>query len=315
MLNNMDRLKVFFHVYTQRSVGRAADALHVTQPAVSQAIRKLEEEIGTSLFIRQHRRIIPTSAADRLHEVTAPFMENLATCLDTLHHGREEPHGELRIGAPPEFGKAYLPAMAAGFRQQYPGVTFYLKLGLTRTLMNLVGNGKLDFALVDLFLTDARQTSHSSLFHFEPVAEEGVLLVCSREYHDAHVNGEVTLEKLSKLDFIEYTRKNRTIEHWFAHHFNAPGTPFRTVMTVDNHDAVVSAIKHHAGLGVVASHLVDDELRSGEIVPITTRTDHILNRISLIHLQDKIPTLTEKTFKDHLTTEIGKLQLESLQAS
>ena len=56
MLENLDRLKVFYHVFTQGSVVAAAEALHVSQSAVSQTIHKLEREVNSPLFIRLHKQ-------------------------------------------------------------------------------------------------------------------------------------------------------------------------------------------------------------------------------------------------------------------
>ncbi|QJB55711.1 LysR family transcriptional regulator [Pseudodesulfovibrio sp. zrk46] len=307
MLDNLDRLKAFFHVYSLGSVVEAAEVLHVTQPAVSQAIQKLEAEVKSPLFIRQHKQLIPTSAGQRLFDVVQPFMDNLDSCLESLAYAKDHPYGELRIGAPTQFGKAYLPAILAEFRQQYPDVTFTLEFGLFETLVEDVRQGAIDLALVDLFLVDRHLIENPVLFHFEPVFEESVVLACSPGYYEKHIHGKPTLEMLTKLDFIEYTRKARTIAHWFKHHFNAPKANYRTVLTIDEHDAVVSAIKHGAGLGVVAPHLVEEELRNKEIVPVLTDKRGVVNQIALLHLQDKVPTLTDKLFRAFLVERIEQI--------
>ena len=310
MLENLDRLKAFFHVLSLGSVGKAAQVLHLTQPAVSQALQKLEGELGTQLFVRRHKQLIPTSAGKHLFSVVDPFMKELQTCLTHLDHSREQPCGELRIGAPEEFGKAYLPEIMAGFRKNYPEVSFHLKFGSPETLAELVGDGNLDLALVDIFLGANRLLTDKHLFSQEPLAEERIILACSQKYFTNRMEGETSLEVLLQQDFIEYTGQRRTIEQWFRHHYSRTKTWIRTVMTVDGHEAVISAIIHHTGLGIVASHLVDQDIRNGTIIPIVTPKKDIVNQISLICLQDKRLTLTEKVFRNFLVENIRKLGLQ-----
>lgn len=309
MLENLDRLKAFYFVYKSGSVGDAAKMLHVTQPAVSQAVQKLESEIDTALFIRQHKKLTPTSAGNRLYSVVEPFIHDLDICLKDLAMGQDQPFGEIRLGAPAEFGKAYLPAIMASFRQQYPNVSFHLKVTSPETLIDQVGEGKLDLALVDLFLINPSHAANTALFSFEPVANEKILLACSHKYREDNISEPLSLDMLSKLDFIEYSSQNHTIDNWFKHHYKTSRVSFRTAMTVDNHETVIAAIKQHTGLGIVVSHLVQDDIKSGEITPISPTKEDIINQISLVQLQDKIPTLTEKVFKRHLLTEIEKLGL------
>ncbi|RLE03892.1 MAG: LysR family transcriptional regulator, partial [Bacteroidetes bacterium] len=62
MLPDFNRLKVFYYIYSLKSIAAAARQLHISQPAVSQHLKKLEAEINTSLFVRLHKRMVPTSA-------------------------------------------------------------------------------------------------------------------------------------------------------------------------------------------------------------------------------------------------------------
>jgi len=159
----------------------AAKTLHVSQSAVSQALQKLESEIKCPLFTRLHKRLVPTAAGERLFAIVRPFMAELDACLKTLEQAKNKPFGELRIGAPVEFGKAYFPAISAAFREQYPDVTFYLKFGDAGTLLPMVEKGQLDFALVDEFLILNRFFGNIDIYHFTPIVEEKVILACSRQ--------------------------------------------------------------------------------------------------------------------------------------
>jgi DNA-binding transcriptional LysR family regulator len=307
MLQNLDRLKVFYHVFKLESAVAAADRLFVSQSAVSQAIQKLEREVNSPLFIRLHKQLVPTAAGQQLYEIVRPFMTALDAYLKGLGMAKDHPVGELRIGVPPEFGKAYLPSIVAGFREQYPDVSFTLKFGTPETLLPQLRKGLVDFALVDVFLTRNTHPGSLDMFHFDPVVEEEVILACSRQYHETRVKGDHSFAALLKQDFIGYTKELQTVKQWFKHHFSKKNIQVRSVLTVDSHRAVISAITSHIGLGVVVSHLVKEELNNGQIVHIKTAGPEIINSISLAHLQDKIPTLTEKVFERYLVDRVRKM--------
>ncbi len=304
MLQNLDRLKVFYHVFRLNSVVAAANTLHVSQSAVSQTIQKLEKEIKSPLFIRLHKQLVPTAAGQSLYGIVEPFIVQLEVYLKDLEQTKDHPMGELRIGAPAEFGKAYLPVIVASFRELYPAVTFTLKLGTPDVLLPLLRKGRIDFALIDLFLTRNAFIGNLDMFHFDPVVEEEVILACSRTYYENNVKKDTSLASLSQQYFISYSKDLYTLTQWFKHHFSKSNIVVQDVLTVDSHEAVISAIRHNVGMGIVASHLVKEELYTGQFEHITTSKSEIINSISLAHLQEKIPTFTEKTFEKFLVDKI-----------
>lgn len=310
MLQNLDRLKVFYYVFAQGSVIAAAKTLHVSQSAVSQAIQKLESETKTPMFIRRHKQLIPTAAGERLYSIVQPFMRELDICLRAFEQAKDHPAGELRIGAPVEFGKACLLPIVADFIEQYKDVTFVLHFEYLETLLPLLRKGQIDFALVDMFLTKSTFIGNLDMYHFEPVVEEEIILACSRQYYENYLQNDLSFTSLSQQNFISYKKDLQTIKQWFKHHFSKPNVQVSTSLTVNNHEAIITAIKHHIGMGIIASHHVKGELHRGEIIRIKTDNLEIINPISLIQLQDKIPTFTEKAFERFLVERIKVMDFQ-----
>lgn len=293
---DLNRLRVFVHVYENNSIVRAATELHITRSAVSQHLKKCEEELGVKLFTRQHTKLIATSRAKRLNDIVKPFLYQLDSEIMDIKQGHHEPIGELRIGAPHEFGKIYLPQIIAGFRHDYNKVTFSLYLGDTESLKERVKTGDLDIALIDVFFTENLMDLESETFNFKPIINEEVVMICSKEYFSEHISHDNSLKTLLKKDFITYRQNNIILKSWFKHHYKTRSPNISVVFTVDNVRAVVSAVENHIGLGVVPYHVVRDEVESGKIVTIPSAKDNIINNISLLQLQDKIPTIAEKYF-------------------
>lgn len=305
-----DRLKVFYYVFSKKSVIAAAKALYISQSAASQSIQKLEGELKTHLFTRMHKQLIPTTAGEKLFSVVKPFVENLDICLRDFQQAKERPYGELRIGLPVEFGKVYFPGIIATFRQLYPDVTFDLKLGDPSVLLPMLKNGLIDFAIIDLFQTQDQYSGFHNIYDFNTVVKEKIILACSKYYYEKKLKQNVSFRKLSQQNFITYRKDAQTIAIWFKHHYGKRNYSIKPVLNVNSHQAILSAIQHNVGMGIIASHLVRNEIQSGEIIGIKTSKSDITNRMALTQLLDKLQTFTEKVFIKFLLKEIELIGLE-----
>ena len=304
MLPDLNRIKVFYFVFRGLSVALAAKELNISPSAVSQALAKLEGELKVPLFTRLHRKLVPTSAGEQLFNIVSPFIKDLENGIETILKAKDVPSGVLRIGSPIEFGKSYFPGVFAAFRQKYPEVIFTMKLGDPSEIFPMIGSGELDFGLVDIFLTRDQVLGDLGQFSIESLIDEEVILACSKAYYDKEIKGDHSFDNLVKKEFISYQKTSLTLRNWFKYHFNRFSLELNRVMTVDSHQAVINGILHHLGMGVIARHIVASEIARGEIVPVHTGKKDVINKISLVQLQDKVPSLTEKTFITFLTRDI-----------
>ena len=306
MLPDFNRLKVFYFVFKGKSVASAANELNITPSAVSQNLSKFESELKETLFTRMHKKIVPTSAGEQLFSILSPFMTDLEKGIKDIRQAKKKPSGLLRIGSPIEFGKSYFPAMFATFRDQYPEVVFSLKLGDPSVIFPMIRNGELDFGLVDVFLTREQVLGDFGIYSIEPIIEEEVILGCSKAYYDREINGDHSFENLVQKEYISYEKSSLTLRNWYKYHFNKFSIELNRVLIVDSHQAVISGIKNSLGLGVIAAHIVSKDIKKGLIVPVRTTKKDVINKISLVLLQDKVPNLTEKTFINAFKDDILK---------
>jgi LysR family transcriptional regulator, transcription activator of glutamate synthase operon len=126
---------------------KAAERLHIAQPAVSAQIRRLEAELGTALLQRTTRRVALTYAGEL-------FLARARKVLDQLDRARADldelsavRRGQVRIGATQIFGSLDLPAALAQFRHRYPGVSLALQTGLIAELLDTLNAGEVDLVL------------------------------------------------------------------------------------------------------------------------------------------------------------------------
>ena len=308
MLPDLNRLQVFYHVYHLNSINAAARALHLTQPAISQQIKKLELELQTPLFTRMHKKIIPTSAAERLFSIIRPFMQDIADNIKYIAKPLNKPFGPLSIGAPIEFGKQVLPKICQGFRQKYRDVTLRFRLDEPDVILGLVRDGTLDFALVDYFSDKDQFLGRPDLYRIEPVAKEIWVLACSVYYHDTFIRGDYAFENLERQTLLTDEYEPVILRHWFWHHFKKVPPELNIVMAIDSHQALLSCIRLGMGLAVTARHIIEPEIESGAMKVISTTEKNIVSKISLVQLAQKKNTLTEQVFQDYLKAKIMDTQ-------
>ena len=306
MLPDFDRLRVFYYIYLHNSIVAASRSLHLTQPAVSQQLQKLEAEIQTTLFIRLHKKLIPTEAAKRLFALVQPFMDSLQEGLEDIRQPLDRPAGLLRIGAPREFGKEYLPLLGHAFRQSYPEVRFSFSFDENAPLLAKLKNGDLDFVLLDVFMPKGQFLDTPHMFSIDALIEEELILVCSRDYYQREIQRDHSFDNLTRKDYISDEDELMILSHWFRHHFKKMPAKLNVVMTTNSHEALISGIRLGMGLGLTSAHLVYADLSGGGIVPLKTPKKNSLSWISLVQLQDKVPSLTEKSFISHLKQGIQK---------
>ncbi|TIH13066.1 LysR family transcriptional regulator [Marinifilum sp. JC120] len=305
MLPDLNRLKVFFHIFNEQSSTRAAKQLHITQSGVSQHLKKLEDELQTELFTRVNRRLVPTAAGKQLYKIVQGFMSELEQGVRHINDGLDTPSGPLRIGAPIEFGKIYLPPVFGSFRRKYPGVTMQLDLDEPKVLFSKVANGELDFAYIDILPFFMDTPGGTSAYSIKPVVREEFVLACSKKYYRARING-TNYDQLKKLDFIGYKDDIALFRSWFKLHFEREPQQLNLVFIADSSEAIVSAIKAGIGAGITVSHLMNREINAGEIIAIRPGKEKLQNTISCVQFKDKQSTITERAFQEHLRMELNK---------
>lgn len=300
MLPDFNRLKVFYHVYRLLSMAAASEFLHLSPSAVSQHIQKLEDELRTPLFTRLPRKLVATPAGDRLFAILQPFVLGLEQSLQEIQCSHHQPGGLLRLGAPAAFGESVLPRYMATYRKRYSEVRFHLQLGHPSLLLPAVRQGKLDFAFTDIFSSQDLDAAAKGGLSSRPFIEEELILICSTPYFQNQIKDKKIPRVFHQVAFIAYDPFAPALRNWLKHHYGMLQVKPDIVLSVESVRAVITAIEHHLGLGVVPAHLVQTGLEQGVLTCIGSDRNALINRIAVVQLANKVPTITEKSFVSHV---------------
>lgn len=141
-------LRYFLAVAEQASFTAAASQLNIAQPAVSMAVKKLEEELELTLFHRHERQISLTDEGRVLLPHARQILQALADAELEMRELHELQSGEVRIGIPSMLGSYYFPPILMAFRHRYPQLRLSVVEAGTRQLQQMIYNGDIDMGVI-----------------------------------------------------------------------------------------------------------------------------------------------------------------------
>src|SRR4030095_13747354 len=151
----LTELKYIVAVARERHFGRAADACFVSQPTLSVAIKKLEDELGMPLFERRSNDVTLTDAGERIVAQAQRVLDEAARIKEIAKSGKDPLSGPLRLGVIYTIGPYLLPSLVRQLLKDAPQMPLLLTENYTVKLVDLLKNGEIDVAIMALPLPEA----------------------------------------------------------------------------------------------------------------------------------------------------------------
>lgn len=190
------QLQYFFEVAKAQSISKAAETLHISQPALSKMIKNLEAELGMTLLIRTNKASELTDAGMVVFEYAKKISQDMKDMKTILHDLTELKRGEIHFGLPPIIGSLFFPNVLAAFHNSYPNINIMITEYGGAKIAKSVAEGELDLAVTVLPIDEA-------LFDAYPIVEENMQLVLHRD-HILSSRTTVDLRELEQEEFIFY---------------------------------------------------------------------------------------------------------------
>jgi DNA-binding transcriptional LysR family regulator len=252
------RLKVFRAVARHLSFTRAAEELLLTQPAVTQQIKALEEDYGVPLFDRSGGRIALTAAGATL----LPFAEQLKSISDeafeAVTSAAGEHAGKLALGASQTIGQYLLPNLVAGFLHEYPRVAITAISGNTDAMLEAVASHKVQLALIE-------GPTQRQDFHLEPFLKDRMVLVVSAGHEWAGAEIELDALRDAPLLMREFGSGSRRVVEQALARRGLRTKDLKTIMELDSTEGLLSAVEAGLGVTFVSRWAVRNQLALGTL--------------------------------------------------
>ncbi|BCB25499.1 transcriptional regulator [Sulfurimicrobium lacus] len=298
------QLKVFEAVARQRSFSRAAESLHLSQPAVSMQVKQLEESVGLPLFEQMGKKIFLTEAGQEMFHYSRSIAEQLDEMEGVLSRMKGLELGRLKITVV-STANYFAPQLLANFCQRHPAVTINLDVTNREVLLQQLANNETDLAIMGQPPEGQDLTAES--FMLNP------LVVIASPNHALAGKKNIPVQQLSGETFLVREAGSGTrsaMERFFQEH----GIAFNTGMVMSTNEAIKQAVQAGMGLGIVSLHTVALELETRRLAILDVESFPIVRHWFVVHRQNKRLSPVAAGFKEFLQHEAAQL-MEKAQAS
>jgi DNA-binding transcriptional LysR family regulator len=264
MEQNLSFYNIFNSVAETGNISRAAKQLFISQPAVSKAIQSLEDNLGTTLFIRNSRGVKLTEEGLLLYEHTKNAFDTLSRAEESIKRIQELGIGHLRIGASSTLCKYLLLPYLDGFVRENPHVKITIDNQSSSHTLKMLENNELDIGLV-------AKPSGSDVFLFHTLGEIEDIFVATRSYLDNLTLRENSADIFSSANIMLLDEENisrKYIENYFKTNSIEP----KHILEISSMDLLIEFAKTSLGVACVIKEFVLSELKAGTLVQVPLKT-------------------------------------------
>jgi DNA-binding transcriptional LysR family regulator len=267
------QLETFLAVAEERSFSRAAARLHRTQPAVSQAIAKLEGELGEVLFERSSRDGTLTDAGGVLREYAAKLLNLRTEAEGALTELRELHRGKLSLAAN-EYTCLYLLPLLDVFRRRNPRIKVTVQRSLASRIADDVLMHSVEIGVLS-FRPDDAQVQSTVVYRDE-------LTLVVNPLHPFAKAGEVTIRQLGTQNFVAHNilspQRQKVIQA-----FRKYNTPLQMGVELPSLDAIKRFVEMGNGVALVPGLTLRTELERGSLVRVRVKELQIERKLRLVY--------------------------------
>ncbi len=266
------QLRAFHYVAISGGFSRAAEALFLTQPAISDQVRKLEEEYDILLFNRHKKQVTLTRQGQKLLEITHRMFDTEQQALDLLSETRSLRSGTLRIVAD---AAHHLLHILGKFREKYPGIQITMRGGNTETVIASLYAYEADIGVLG-------EIPEGRDFDILRLNSTPIIAFVARD-HPIASRKSMSFEELTNYPLVMRERGSKT-RHKLEAMAAGVGVALRPAIEAEGREAVREIVASGAGVGFVSEAEFG---RDGRLVPVIIDAPEMLMDEALICLRER----------------------------
>ena len=294
----LELYRVFKEVAEVGNITAAAQALYISQSAVSQSIKQLENDLQTRLFSRNSRGVTLTAEGRMLYEYVRSAMGLLETGEEKLSQTRELQMGQLTIGASDTVTSQFLLPYLDTFHKQHPAIHIQIVSGRSHKVLGLLRSGKVDIAFASTPADDAG-------LRIYPCFDTHAIFVAGAEY-PCDFRHVYTLEEIAAFPLILLERKASSrlyLERFFLQN----GLKLNPEIELGARSLLVDLAAIGFGVAGVTEEFVRKELDSGRLKKLKTSFEIPARSVDMCLLSDVPQSAAAERFTDFVKDSLSKL--------
>jgi DNA-binding transcriptional LysR family regulator len=290
----LTQLRIFVAAAEAGSFSRAAEALHLSQSAVSQNVRALERALDTQLFVRQGRAIHLSEAGQALLPLAHETLRDARLIVETMNSLQEQVAGELELGCSTTSGKYLLPGLVAAFRQEHPAVRASINILSRQAVIERVLDGRLGLGVV------SKQVEHR-LLEYHPFFEDRIVLIVPADHPWAGYGRALPADIPDQPLIVREAQSGTTdlVLSGLAQHEIRPEM-LNVVMEIGNAEAIEMAVEEGIGIAFVSELVAARGLAHGRIRVVAVEGLDLWRSIYMLRNVEATPTRAQRALWTYL---------------
>src|SRR3984885_6214284 len=275
----VESFKVFRDLVESRSLSKAASLNFITQSAVSQQIRAMEERFRVPLIERSNKRFGLTREGQLLYEASKEIVCQFDSLQHQLSEMRNIVSGTIRLSTVYSIGLHELPPYLKKFLREFPSVNVHVEYRRSNQVYDEVSEGTSDLGLVAFPV-------QKKTLKVEPFRKDRLVLICIPS-HELAKEGEISVDRLKKEKFIGFEPDIPT---------RKAGLEVNPVMEFDNIETVKRAVEIGAGVSIVPSATVEQEVHDGTLASVEFKGPPYYRPLGIIYKAGRVLSPAMKRF-------------------
>lgn len=281
----LKHMKIFVAVYQQKSITKASQKLHISQPAVSVSIKELEDYYGVALFERMSHRLCVTEAGKRLYDyalhIVSLFDDMEAVIRDWDKVGR------IRIGASITIGTQLMPRLVKRFKDTHRMMDVYVAVDSSEVIEKKILSNQIDFGLIEGGV-------HYESLVSEPFSTDDLVVVCGKD-HPLAKRDSVSIEDLMSVPFLSREKNSGTreiAENVLCQHDCSVKLAWESTST----QAIVNAVVEGLGFSILPESIVRGYQNHTRLKYLNVEGLSFSRRFLVVYHRNKYLTTAENGF-------------------
>jgi len=283
-MTNLNLYRIFCEVAKQKNITKASEALFVSQPAVSSAIKELEASLGGQLFIRQNKGVLLTSYGHDIYQKIAPSLEKLEEIEHYFDDVKALQYGFLRIGTNTSNTNQIISAYLTKFASIYPNVKIRMTRDSQENLIKQLSEQQIDIVYID----------NEEIGDFNIVESYNIeyQLIGNKDFYEKYLNNPIDAENFPVEDIILPNQIN-TSRKLIENYLKQQNIQIKPKYEVDNYTILYELVKNGLGVAFVNAEYYKDKLNK-EVYLINSKIKFIARKINAVYnKKSKNPTLEQ----------------------
>ncbi|MBT2655932.1 LysR family transcriptional regulator [Bacillus sp. ISL-18] len=289
-------LLVFVTVVEKQNFSRAAEALHMTQPAVSQYIQTLERTVGTKLLNRSNKYVRLNKAGEIVYHHAREILGLYTKMQNLIDDLTNTATGGLSIGASYTFGEYVLPHIIARLRQHFPLIKPTITIGNTHEIEELVNNNQIDLGIVE---GELKSKKH----HIEAISEDFMYIIVSAK-HPLTKQKNLELTDLQEETWIVREQGSGTREATEGMFKDFQFNP-KDIMEFGSTQIIKESVEAGLGVSLLSHWAIHKELKLQKLYTLKIKGFPIIRKFLLVTPSTKFQTRASEIFINLLRDQKG----------